>query len=1096
MSAAPPPDLLVPETIILVERWLEAAGGHETRDERRTQQRLHRLLDDPDGTAFAMAFVDRVIRPESPTVAAHQFATVVAEHSLPGFLSRVDRLLLRAGAALAPVLPRVVMPLAIRRMRQLVGHLVVDARPRPMARHLGSRREEGFALNVNLLGEAVLGQAEADRRLDRTIDLLQQRDITYVSVKASSIVAQLPHWDHERAVDLVAGRFRTLLRVAATTDPPTFVNLDMEEYRDLHITLDAFTSVLDEHEFHTATAGIVLQAYLPDAFDALQDLVGWANRRHGRTVEGQAGGTVKIRLVKGANLAMEQVEAEIRGWPQAPYPTKAEVDANYKRCVDWAVHPDHLRGVRVGIASHNLFDVAWASLVADRRGVGESLDFEMLEGMADALARTVRDEQADLLLYTPVVRPRDFDVAISYLFRRLEENATDENFIRHLFDLRPGSPAFETEAERFAAAVADRWSVPVRPRRTQNRLESLSTSASPDAFTNEPDTDPVLAPNRDWAAAIVARRPRSPKEPLLTTTDAVDQKIEFAARGAATWSVRPAAERRGLLHAVADELGARRGDLVAAMVDEGRKTVAQADPEVSEAIDFARFYAAHSTVTDGSAGARFTPFGVVVVVPPWNFPVAIPAGGVMAALAAGNAVVLKPAPETPRCAEIVAECCWAAGVPREAVQFVRTPDDDVGRHLITHSGVGAVVLTGAWETARMFHRWRPDLSLLAETSGKNAIVITPNADIDLAVSDLVASAFGHSGQKCSAASLAICVGDVARSERFRRQLLDATMTLAIGSPKRLATTMGPTIVEPTEKLFRGLTELDPGEQWLLEPRRRDDGIWTPGIRTGVRDGSWFHRTECFGPVLGIMEAATLDDAIRIQNGTEFGLTGGIHSLDVNEIETWLERVRVGNAYVNRGITGAIVRRQPFGGWKRSSVGPGAKAGGPNYVAQFGRWDPTDRDLPDREWLDAADAADAAAWDVEFGIEHDPTGLTYESNVFRYRSLRGVLVRVGPDADEREVRRSVSGARRTGTPVTVSRAGDETVETLIARLPLLDVERIRALGAIEPELRSAAFDAGLHYADAPVLTDGRRELLHYLHEQAVSRTTHRYGNLID
>ena len=427
--------------------------------------------------------------------------------------------------------------------------------------------------------------------------------------------------------------------------------------------------------------------------------------------------------------------------------------------------------------------------------------------------------------------------------------------------------------------------------------------------------------------------------PIATSSTEIDRIVGRAEAGHDQWQRRSAGDRRQKLHEVANELAERRGDLVAAMVHEARKTFAQADPEVSEAIDFARYYADRGLDLETPTSASFTPLGVVCVVPPWNFPVAIPTGGVTAAPAAGNAVVFKPAPESVRCAEIVAECCWSAGIPPDVLQFVRVPEDEVGRHLIAHDGLDAVILTGAYETAELFRSWKPDQRILGETSGKNSLVITSNADVDSAVAELVASAFGHSGQKCSAASLAVCVGDVYHSQRLRRQLVDAASSLRFGPSKDLATTMGPLIREPDRKLLRGLTQLDGNESWLLEPHRLGPATWTPGIRTGVQEGSWFHQTECFGPVLGLMKAETLGEAVRLQNATPFGLTGGIFSLDDSEIADWLEHVQVGNAYINRAIIGAIVRRQPFGGWKRSSIGPGAKTGGPNYIQQLGSWKP-------------------------------------------------------------------------------------------------------------------------------------------------------------
>jgi RHH-type proline utilization regulon transcriptional repressor/proline dehydrogenase/delta 1-pyrroline-5-carboxylate dehydrogenase len=293
---------------------------------------------------------------------------------------------------------------------------------------------------------------------------------------------------------------------------------------------------------------------------------------------------------------------------------------------------------------------------------------------------------------------------------------------------------------------------------------------------------------------------------------------------------------------------------------------------------------------------------------------------------------------------LLANQCWRAGIPSDVLQYVACPDDEVGRRLITHDDVATVVLTGSYATARQFLDWKPQLRLLAETSGKNAIVVTEAADIDAAIRDVVRSAFGHAGQKCSAASLLILTAAVYDDGEFLPRLAAAVRSVRVGEADDPATMMAPLIGAPSETLLRGLTVLDAGERWLVEPRERfaaepgedGEGItsrrWTPGVRLGVAAGSWFHQTECFGPVLGVMRAADLADAVHLQNGTPFGLTGGIHSLADEEISYWLEHVEVGNAYVNRHITGAIVGRQPFGG--NGLSGTGARAGGPSYLRHF------------------------------------------------------------------------------------------------------------------------------------------------------------------
>lgn len=1080
---------LTEAAVDLVGEWLDAAARMGTRKDRVAAAPLRRLLSDPDGTAFTMQFVDRVIRPDRHRTAARQLRSLVDSRVSPAFLSVADRALLKTGARLAPLLPWLVMPMARRRMRRLVGGLLTDAAPTALGRRLAEMRKEGFSRNVNPLGEAVLGEEEADRRLEDAVRLIEDPEVDYVSIKVSAVAAQLNYWDREGSRARILSRLRFLLRRAAASRPATFVNLDMEEYHDLDLTVSVFKDLLDEEEFQSTTAGIVLQAYLPDSFPALRDLTEWALRRRAA-----GGADIKIRLVKGANLAMERVEAALRGWEQAPYRTKAEADANYKRLVDYALRPERCRAVRIGVGSHNLFDLAWAHLLSRERGVEERVDCEMLQGMAPILSRVVREASSGgVLLYTPIVARETFDTAIAYLFRRLEENSAEGNFLRALFTLAPGTEEFHRQADAFRTAVRDRHAVSDRPRREQERPAPSAFSRNRESFANEPDTDPALPGNREWAARVRARDGGTVRTPAVGSASELEAIVAAARRS--TWGRTPAGRRRETLHEMADGLARRRGDLISAMINEGSKTFAQADPEVSEAIDFARYYGDRALELEPEDGAAFEPLGVTAVIPPWNFPVAIPTGGTTAALAAGNRVLLKPSGRTRRCAEIMAECAWEAGVPRDALAFLTLPRGEEGerasRRLVETAD--GLILTGSAETARLFTSRRPELRLFAETSGKNCLVVTEHADLDQAVADLVESAFGHSGQKCSAASLAVCVGGVYRSQRFRRQLRDAVRSLAVGPAAAAATEMGPVIAPAEGKLERALSRLEEGEEWLVAPERRDDAgaLWSPGVRWGVSPGSWFHMTECFGPVLGVMHAPDLPAALDIQNAVAYGLTGGIHTLDPDEAEFWLERAQVGNAYVNRGITGAIVQRQPFGGWKESNVGAGAKAGGPNYVRQLGTW------VPDGSagW-EAAPASDARWWEEHFSREHDPSGLFCESNIFRYRPLDGAAVRAGEDAAEEAVERTLAAARRCGTPVTVSRAEEESAQAFASRIGGLGAERVRMTGEEATEaLRRACREANVHLIEAPVTPSGRVELLYYLKEQTVSRTRHRFGNLV-
>ncbi|HVH07828.1 MAG TPA: proline dehydrogenase family protein, partial [Myxococcota bacterium] len=472
-------DRLVEPAIALAREWLHAAERSARPAERREATRLRALAADAEALTFARGFFDRVLRPESDRVAAEALRDV-ARRPLPAFLSPVDRALLRLGAAIAPALPTVVLPLARRRLRGLIGGLVVDRAEPALTEAIGALAAEGFDVNLNLLGELVLGEEEAARRRAATLALLSRRDVRAVSVKLSAIASQRSLWSWDATLARVAEPLGAILRAAAACRPPPLVNLDMEDYEDLHLTLDAFVRLLDEPDLQALEAGIVLQAYLPDSFDALRSVAAWAARRRAR-----GGAAIRVRLVKGANLAMERVEAELRGLPQAPYRTKGETDASYKRLVDWALDPSRTEAMRVGVASHNVFDVAWARLLAEARGVSGRVELEMLKGMAPGVARTVRGAAGSLLLYTPVVEAADFASALAYLFRRFEENASGENFLRHLWDLARDEAAFAAEAARFAKAVAGRTHVSTTARRRAPR------GAPPVAFANAPESDPT-----------------------------------------------------------------------------------------------------------------------------------------------------------------------------------------------------------------------------------------------------------------------------------------------------------------------------------------------------------------------------------------------------------------------------------------------------------------------------------------------------------------------------------------------------------------------------------------------------------------------------
>lgn len=1155
------PQDLAEEAIALVHKWLEV-GAEQPVDP--AAKRLAGVLRDPNGLDFTVGFVDGVVRPEDVSAAAKKLKELAP--LTPKFLAAPLRGAVGLGGVFAKTLPGIVVPTARRVLRQMVSHLIIDATDEKLGKSIASVRREGVDLNINLLGEAILGEKEAARRLAGTHKLLSRDDVNYVSIKTSSVMAPHNHWAYAEAVEHITEQMVPLYAQAAAASPQKFINLDMEEYKDLDITLDVFMKLLDRPEFLKLEAGIVLQAYLPDAMGAMIRLQDWAAER-----VSAGGAPIKVRVVKGANLPMEQVNAAIHGWPLATWGTKQDSDTSYKAVLNYSLTPERVKNVRIGVAGHNLFDIALAWLLANKRNAQQGLEVEMLLGMATGQAEAVRRDVGSLLLYTPVVHPQEFDVAISYLIRRLEEGASHENFMSAVFDLNDSAELFDREKNRFLASLNMLTDEVPEPNRIQDRRNFDKKTAEqrvqdrvahPETFTNTPDSDPDLAGNREWGRAIAGRMVGSKlgtetvRASLVSNEKDLNTIVERAVEASASWQALSPAERAEILHRAGEKMQERRGELLEVMGSECGKTLDQGDPEISEAIDFAHYYAALGQRLENVDGATAVAGKLTAVIPPWNFPVAIPTGGTLAALASGSAVIIKPATQAARSGAVMVECLWEAGVPKDVLQMVQFDDRAVSTKLITSPQVDRLILTGGYDTAVKFREFRQDLPILAETSGKNAIIVMPDADFDLAADDVAQSAFGHAGQKCSAASLVILVDSVATSKRFRGQLLDAVSSLRVGTPEDLETQMGPVIAAPEGKLKRGLTTLEPGQSWVFEPQQLESesplgqggNLWSPGVREGVARGSEYHLTEYFGPILGIMTAKNLDEAIDMVNEIDYGLTSGLHSLDSEDIDRWLSRIQAGNLYINRGITGAIVQRQPFGGWKRSAIGAGTKAGGPNYLHGLVDWvdapvettsatprgavttllsaaEQTSMTKKDIAWLRAALASDAQAWNDEFGQAKDASqvGLGVERNILRYHPVSTTIRATKSASLAHTVRAIAAGLSAYASPiVSVEKAlpAELTAALQQAKVPLfVETEtawngRLEGLAGLEGPHASArvrivagdkdrekallaAYAAtngkpDVAFYGGPVVSAGRVEMLPHLHEQAISITAHRFG----
>ncbi|GKT12097.1 MAG: RHH-type transcriptional regulator, proline utilization regulon repressor/proline dehydrogenase/delta 1-pyrroline-5-carboxylate dehydrogenase [Thiomicrorhabdus sp.] len=1180
----------------LAASWQAEIEESRQADEIKFHAAMQRMLQDPLNKTFLIELLDQSFRSGDSTRVTEQLEYIFSKYQHTSIFSHFEELLVWSFRHLGVYLPELSIPLFIKHLRNDIGTLVIKGENAPLNRHLKKRHRENTRINVNFIGESVLGEEEASARIQQYITALEQPNIDYLSIKISTIFSQIVPLAHHWSVNEVSKRLEVIYDAAIKNTftnakgetEAKFINLDMEEYRDVDITIDVLIHTLSKKKFHSLKAGIVLQAYLPDSLGNLKKLQVWAKQR----VE-NGGSPIKVRLVKGANQEMELTEASLRDWPCTTYLTKAETDANYKCIMDFALDGEVTPYINIGIASHNLFDQALALLLAKQRGVEAFYTVEMLEGMSEAAYQHLKSQGLDVILYAPIATNATFTNAIAYLVRRFDESTAQQNYLCHSFGLKVNSPAWITLQNSYEEAIKTLPNLRLEPYRTQDRnneTNSLVQPAHSYLFKNESDTDFALPTNIKWAESIrdkwqhIGQNGGFNASPVIggqaITFDSTelenDNKIEVIDKSqyhnkVIVGSYNPASaqdlqkavavakddpdgwrdlnieQRQTVLMKVAVEFKEARADLIGIAAAEVGKVFTETDVEISEAIDFLNFYPYSAKKLAAIQGLEMQAKGVGLVVSPWNFPIAIPVGGVAAALAAGNTVILKPASDSVLCAYRLCECFWAGGVSQNTLQFAPCPGQLAGQHLVSNPDVNFVIFTGSEDTAQQMIKSRPDIQISAETGGKDATIVTALSDRDQAVKNVIASAFNNSGQKCSATSLLVLEREVYEDENFKKTLIDAAASLTVGSVWDLHNKIGSLANLPSGKLEKALSYLDQGEEWALAPTFADENpyLLKPAIRYGTNVGDFCHQNELFGPVLSVMCADNLEHAIEIVNATGYGLTSGLESLDEREQQLFTDKLKAGNLYLNRVTTGAIVTRQPFGGMGKSAIGSGKKAGGFNYITQFMNLSFKGTDalslntpeylsrihslLPEETTLQSrlekamSMSNDFSHWlNFEFSEEHDYCHIRGESNILRYLPVKSVLFRFEENDVLEEILSSIAAAKMVGATVQVSipkeynsialtyleaqkevlldhedrlihQDENELIQTLASGEC---VERIRLLNPenVSKPIYKAITDKALYIASAPFIPHGRIELMHYYIEQSISNSYHRYGNL--
>ncbi|EFO9299801.1 aldehyde dehydrogenase family protein [Campylobacter upsaliensis] len=1161
---------MIQKSIALAEELQSKIEQNLSASERQFHAKMQKLLNNPKNKVMLIELLDRSFRCKDKKASFELIEHTLNKFGIADFFSAFEKFLLFSFLNFGKLAPNLSVPFFISHLRNDTKAMVLDADENFLAPHITKRKnEQNITLNVNLIGEEVLGEAESKYRMQKYEEALKSSYITYISIKITTIFSQINIIDFDYSKDEVVKRLDTLYALALEEQNrqgvSKFINLDMEEFRDLELTVAAFMESVGKFDIK---AGIVLQAYIPDSYEYLKKLLAFSKER---VLKGMQ--PIKIRFVKGANMESEETIASQRGWELPTFERKIDTDSNYNKMLDLVLEDENYKYINVGIASHNIFEIAYAYTRIKEAGASESFTFEMLEGMSLQCSYEL-SKMHDLILYAPVCDEAHFNNAIAYLVRRLDENTSEDNFMRYFFNLKVGSKEWEEQKSLFLNALEGIKTLDNTTHRKQDRTKIQDTPSSyiTKTFTNESDTDFILSQNRLWAQNIKAKYENLsdydvyPVAGELDFTQAdlntleVKDKIAHRTIGTAylagenelkaalkvaknsNFTQKSSDEIYGILAKVAKLMRERRGDLIGLAALETGKTFLEIDPEVSEAIDFVEFYP-HSleTLKKQNPSTTFKPKGIGVTIAPWNFPVGISVGTIAAPLAAGNVVLYKPSSLSMLTGYKLCECFWDAGIPRDALIFLPAKGSDISKYILSDEAVKFSILTGGEDTAYAMLEANPTLLLSAETGGKNATIVSKFADRDSAVKNIIHSAFSNSGQKCSATSLLVLEDEVYEDEEFKKALVDAAASLAVGSPFVFKNKLGALCDKPSEKLIKAINELEAGEEWALKPQFIDDNahLMTPGIKYGVKKGAFTHMNELFAPLLSVMRAKDLKEAIELVNATGYGLTAGFESLDEREWEYFHTHIEAGNIYINKPTTGAIVLRQPFGGVKKSAIGFGRKVGIYNYITQFMDIEAkADTNLLDSPLANALEKLSKASdesiqatlanatlmaksyayhYKHEFSVARDYVNIRGEDNLFSYTRIKNLAFRVCEQDSLQDILGVIIGCHTLGLSPLVSydstqssiikelkkicKAVDlgadfveENEEQFIAKISKF--ERIRYHAKADknsPLYQAAAKEAKIIIRDKPLL-NGRFELLFYHNEKALSVSYHRYGNL--
>ncbi len=1151
-------------SIDLSSLFLKEAIHNLTASEKKGFSILSKMIDNPSNKALIIQIIDICFLSRSPSRIVDKMLYLLAKYQIPSSLSFLHQTMFFLFQYFGSFFPKFFYSYFQKTLRSEFSSIIIQEET--LANYTAQKSSRNYNIHFYRPNTSAIGNQDAQVKLHHYLADLANPKIHAIYVKSSSLVYHLSsdNWDfHFQQLCL---QLRILFKAACdnpikkeNTSHPKSITLCAELYSNFSLILAAFKQVLNEEDFHAYSPRIVLQAYFPDAFELQQQLTEWAMER---LKKGHS--PIGICLVKGSYLSKEHSIASKKNWPSACFLSKSQTDANFKKMLLYGALNEHIRAANITVCTHNLFDISFALLLQQEQEVSSYMTFEMFEGFLPHVQKTLKDALHSLNICCAISSKEEFARSMNYLTRRMDELTLPDHFLSQFFKLKPDSPLFDELAGQFIESCKEISSISSLPRKTQNRNLPPKEKDFFSPFDNDPIIDLSIKNNQKFAKELIEKwkkpqpvslplvigentiqdnedgkgyDPSNPHQPLYTYCQAskeqILQTIEIAKDTEESWRHIPVEKKRELILNIAQEFRKNRHQLIGSTMADIGKTLLEADAEVCSAIDNIEYYCLRITKLLSKTDLEWKPKGTCLVISSRSFPCSAPTTGIIAALITGNCVIFKPAPDSVLPAWFLIKAMWQAGIPKNVLQFINCKDELTDKYLLPDPRVSFVISTSKFQTAQKFLSVNPYLDLTGIANGINTMYISAMADRKQAIKNLVSSAFNFSGQKYGATSIAIVEDEVYRDLHFRKQLKDAAESLPVGSQWDLKTFINPLIQKPDETLLKQLTTLENNEKWLLKPKQdpQNPNIWSPGIKYDVSAHSDCFKTPYLGPVLSLIKAKNIHHAIELIHSIPFGLSAGLQSLDEREHHIWLSHVEVGNYYINRQMNDFIIRREPFGGCKKSSFGQGFKEGGPNFLKtcmipsqvnipkqKRSQNEKVNKLTPFLEKIDLtaeqlglwyASISNYAFWWKRMKQQRDPSKIIGQDNYFGYIPLSQITLRITSSSAPLDILRVCAAALTCESPMEISydssqtdgsnlffllKTVDEKEEDLLKRIRKGEIQRLRMVAKAPRYYYESAAESGCYIADQPVLANGRCELLHYIREITISYDYHRNGCL--